>query len=139
LGAIDHNKHVVMVNVEADVMVGPILAEKARAKGLIYSMAYGDQPALMHYAQACIRAINNNVSGLHADAVSMAVIQGDALGGGFEAALVLPGTQGGAACPARRKILARILHVPCKGRVMQVAKSLQGFCKSLARDFVPLC
>ncbi|NRP21569.1 hypothetical protein LPJGGPFB_04828 [Ensifer adhaerens] len=36
-----------MVNVEADVMVGPILAEKARAKGLIYSMAYGDQPALI--------------------------------------------------------------------------------------------
>lgn len=47
----------------------------------------GDQQALMRYAQACIRAINNNVSGLHADAVSMAVIQGDALGGGFEAAL----------------------------------------------------
>ncbi len=43
--AIEHNKHVVMVNVEADVMVGPILAEKAREKGLIYSMAYGDQPA----------------------------------------------------------------------------------------------
>jgi predicted homoserine dehydrogenase-like protein len=35
LGAIEHNKHVVMVNVEADVMVGPILAEKAHAKGLI--------------------------------------------------------------------------------------------------------
>lgn len=47
----------------------------------------GDQQALMRYAQACIRAINNNVAGLHADAVSMAVIQGDALGGGFEAAL----------------------------------------------------
>jgi len=47
LGAIEHGKHVVMVNVEADVMVGPILAEKARAKGLIYSMAYGDQPALI--------------------------------------------------------------------------------------------
>ncbi len=47
----------------------------------------GDQPALMRYAEACIRAINNNVAGLHADAVSMAVIQGDALGGGLEAAL----------------------------------------------------
>ena len=47
LACIDHGKHVVMVNVEADVMVGPILAEKARAKGLIYSMAYGDQPALI--------------------------------------------------------------------------------------------
>jgi len=47
LDAIEHDKHVVMVNVEADVMVGPLLAEKARAKGLIYSMAYGDQPALI--------------------------------------------------------------------------------------------
>ncbi|WP_428377027.1 NAD(P)H-dependent oxidoreductase [Lichenicoccus sp.] len=47
LQCIEHDKHVVMVNVEADVMVGPILAEKARARGLVYSMAYGDQPALI--------------------------------------------------------------------------------------------
>ncbi|TIP38178.1 MAG: flagellar biosynthesis protein FlgA, partial [Mesorhizobium sp.] len=47
LAAIEAGKHVVMVNVEADVMVGPILAEKARQKGVIYSMAYGDQPALI--------------------------------------------------------------------------------------------
>jgi predicted homoserine dehydrogenase-like protein len=47
LACIEYGKHIVMVNVEADVMVGPILAEKARAKGLIYSMAYGDQPALI--------------------------------------------------------------------------------------------
>lgn len=47
----------------------------------------GDEHALMRYAESCIRAINNNVAGLHADAVSMAVVQGDALGGGFEAAL----------------------------------------------------
>ncbi|EYR77921.1 NAD(P)H-dependent oxidoreductase [Shinella sp. DD12] len=47
LGAIESRKHVVMVNVEADVMVGPILAEKARAAGVVYSMAYGDQPALI--------------------------------------------------------------------------------------------
>ena len=47
LACIEHGKHIVMVNVEADVMVGPILAEKARAEGLIYSMAYGDQPALI--------------------------------------------------------------------------------------------
>lgn len=37
LGAIESRKHVVMVNVEADVMVGPILAEKARAAGLSIS------------------------------------------------------------------------------------------------------
>ena len=47
LAAIEHGKHVVMVNVEADVMVGPVLAERARRKGLVYSMAYGDQPALI--------------------------------------------------------------------------------------------
>ena len=47
LMAIDGMKHVIMVNVEADVMVGPILGRKAREKGLVFSMAYGDQPAFM--------------------------------------------------------------------------------------------
>jgi predicted homoserine dehydrogenase-like protein len=47
LAAIEAGKHVVMVNVEADVLVGPVLAAKARAKGVVYSMAYGDQPALV--------------------------------------------------------------------------------------------
>lgn len=45
--AIDYGKHIVMVNVEADVLCGPLLAERARSKGLVYSMAYGDQPALI--------------------------------------------------------------------------------------------
>ena len=45
--AIDNGKHVVMVNVEADVLVGPILAARARSAGVVYSMAYGDQPALV--------------------------------------------------------------------------------------------
>ncbi len=40
-------KHMVMVNVEADVLAGPLLAAKAREKGVVYSMAYGDQPALV--------------------------------------------------------------------------------------------
>ena len=44
--ALAHGKHVVMVNVEADVLAGPLLAERFRAAGLVYSMAYGDQPAL---------------------------------------------------------------------------------------------
>jgi predicted homoserine dehydrogenase-like protein len=47
LAAIDHGKHLVMVNVEADVLCGPILAERARKMGTVYSMAYGDQPALI--------------------------------------------------------------------------------------------
>src|SRR5271166_2002717 len=46
LAAIGHGKHVVMVNVEADVLVGPLLAEKAEKAGIVYTMAYGDQPAL---------------------------------------------------------------------------------------------
>ena len=36
-----------MVNVEADVLAGPLLAAKARERGVVYSMAYGDQPALV--------------------------------------------------------------------------------------------
>ncbi len=47
LAAIAAGRHVVMVNVEADVLVGPVLAERARAAGVVYSMAYGDQPALV--------------------------------------------------------------------------------------------
>lgn len=36
-----------MINVEADVLAGPILAQRAREAEIIYSMAYGDQPALI--------------------------------------------------------------------------------------------
>jgi predicted homoserine dehydrogenase-like protein len=44
--AIAGGKHIVMVNVEADVLAGPLLAEEARSAGVVYSLAYGDQPAL---------------------------------------------------------------------------------------------
>src|SRR5499427_6811312 len=47
LAAIEAHKHIVMVNVEADALVGPLLAAKAQAAGVVYSMAYGDQPALI--------------------------------------------------------------------------------------------
>ena len=57
LKVIEHGKHVVMVNVEADVVAGPLLASKARAAGVIYSLAWGDQPALIcehvDWARAC--------------------------------------------------------------------------------------
>ncbi|MCR9258000.1 MAG: SAF domain-containing protein [Alphaproteobacteria bacterium] len=39
--------HVVMVNVEADVLAGPMLAQEAARAGVCYSMASGDQPALV--------------------------------------------------------------------------------------------
>ena len=47
LAAIEAGKHIVMVNVEADVLAGAALAARARAAGTVYSMAYGDQPALV--------------------------------------------------------------------------------------------
>ncbi|MEQ8663003.1 MAG: SAF domain-containing protein, partial [Gammaproteobacteria bacterium] len=47
LAAIAHGRHVVMVNVEADALVGPLLARRARDAGLVYSLAWGDQPALI--------------------------------------------------------------------------------------------
>src|SRR4051795_3028317 len=47
LAAIDGGKHLIMVNVEADVLCGPLLAARARARNLVYSMAYGDQPAII--------------------------------------------------------------------------------------------
>ena len=46
--AINAGRHVVMVNVEADCMVGPVLADLARRNGVVYTMAYGDQPALIN-------------------------------------------------------------------------------------------
>ena len=47
LVAIAHGKHIVMVNVEADAVAGPLLARKAAEKGVVYSLAWGDQPALI--------------------------------------------------------------------------------------------
>ncbi|WP_164962982.1 NAD(P)H-dependent oxidoreductase [Rubrivivax sp. JA1026] len=43
----EHRKHIIMVNVEADVLAGPYLARRAAEAGIIYSMASGDQPALI--------------------------------------------------------------------------------------------
>jgi len=55
--AIANGKHVVMVNVEADALAGPLLARLAREKGVVYSLAWGDQPALIcehvDWARAC--------------------------------------------------------------------------------------
>jgi len=47
LRAFETGKHVIMVTVEADALAGPALARRAEAAGLVYSLAYGDQPALI--------------------------------------------------------------------------------------------
>lgn len=52
-----HGKHIIMVNVEADALAGPLLARRAEKAGILYSLAYGDQPALIcelvDWARAC--------------------------------------------------------------------------------------
>ena len=47
LFAFKNKKHVVNVTVEADCFCGPLLAKKAAEAGVVYSLAYGDQPALI--------------------------------------------------------------------------------------------
>jgi predicted homoserine dehydrogenase-like protein len=47
LAAFRNGKHVVMVTVEADAFCGPLLAKRAAEAGVVYSLAYGDQPALI--------------------------------------------------------------------------------------------
>ncbi len=57
LSAFEHKKHVINVTVEADAFCGPGLAQKAKEAKVIYSMAYGDQPALasdlVDWARTC--------------------------------------------------------------------------------------
>jgi predicted homoserine dehydrogenase-like protein len=52
-----HGKHVVNVTVEADAFCGPLLARRAAQAGVVYSLAYGDQPAmicdLVDWARTC--------------------------------------------------------------------------------------
>ncbi|MDX5446103.1 MAG: hypothetical protein LPJ87_08605 [Zoogloeaceae bacterium] len=47
LAAFAHGKHLVNVTVEADAFCGPALAQRAQAAGVVYSLAFGDQPALI--------------------------------------------------------------------------------------------
>ena len=54
IAAVDHcleafaqGKHVVNVTVEADAFCGPLLAQRATEAGVVYSLAFGDQPALI--------------------------------------------------------------------------------------------
>src|SRR2546421_547101 len=57
LMAIAHGKHIVMVNVEADALAGPLLARRAKEAGGGYSLARGEQPALhcehLHRGRPC--------------------------------------------------------------------------------------
>ena len=54
--AIRNGKHIVMLNVEADITVGRLLARKAREAGVVYTGSAGDEPAatleLIGFAQS---------------------------------------------------------------------------------------
>ena len=54
--AMEHGKHVVMMNVEADVTIGPYLKKEADRLGVVYSVGAGDEPSscmeLIEFASA---------------------------------------------------------------------------------------
>ena len=60
--AFQNGKHIIMVNVEADVLAGAALAKEANSVGVVYSMAYGDQPALTTEIVEWARASGFNVT-----------------------------------------------------------------------------
>jgi predicted homoserine dehydrogenase-like protein len=59
--AFRREKHVVMVSVEADVLVGSVLRRMADQAGVVYSAAYGDQPALIYELVEWARALGFQV------------------------------------------------------------------------------
>lgn len=44
LDCFDNSKHIVMMNVECDITVGPILRKMAEKAGVVYSLTAGDEP-----------------------------------------------------------------------------------------------
>ncbi len=77
LDAIHHKKHIVMMSVECDITVGPILKRMADDAGIVYSMAAGDEPAAimeiyrfarsMGFEVVCAGKGKNNPLNIHAN------------------------------------------------------------------------
>lgn len=71
LAAIEAGKHVVQMNAEVDGTIGPILAAKARAAGVIYTFSDGDQPGVQMNLFRFVHGIGvkpvlcGNIKGLH--------------------------------------------------------------------------
>ena len=57
LAAINHKKHIVMMNVECDVTIGPILCQMARNAGVIYTLSAGDEPGSIMEVYRFARAL----------------------------------------------------------------------------------
>ncbi|MEW7009008.1 MULTISPECIES: NAD(P)H-dependent oxidoreductase [unclassified Lentilitoribacter] len=61
LSAIKNGKHMVMLNVEADITIGRYLAEEAKKAGVIYTGAAGDEPACVLELIGFARSLGMNV------------------------------------------------------------------------------
>ncbi|MBI2941823.1 MAG: hypothetical protein HYY04_15435 [Chloroflexi bacterium] len=61
VGAIGHGKHVIMVTVEVDILIGARLRQLADAAGVVYSLADGDQPAVTYRLCGWARALGYRV------------------------------------------------------------------------------
>jgi predicted homoserine dehydrogenase-like protein len=71
LKAIDHGKHIIMMNAETDGTVGPILKVYADRKGVVFTNADGDQPGVILNLYRFVKQIGlkpvlcGNIKGLH--------------------------------------------------------------------------
>jgi predicted homoserine dehydrogenase-like protein len=71
LTAIEHGKHVILMNAELDGTVGPILRRRADAAGVVYTNADGDQPGVQLNLYRFVKSIGvrpvlcGNIKGLH--------------------------------------------------------------------------
>jgi predicted homoserine dehydrogenase-like protein len=71
LSAIEHGKHIVLMNAELDGTIGPILKTYADRAGVIFTNADGDQPGVLANLHRFVRGIGvrpvlcGNIKGLH--------------------------------------------------------------------------
>ena len=71
LAAIDHGKHVILMNAELDSTVGPLLKRRADAAGVVYTNVDGDQPGVQMNLWRFVKGIGvtpvlcGNIKGLH--------------------------------------------------------------------------
>ena len=61
LDAFEHGKHLVMMNVEGDVTIGPVLRRRAEKAGVIYSMAAGDEPTALMELYSFARSLGLDI------------------------------------------------------------------------------
>lgn len=63
LKAIENNKHIVMLNVEADITVGAYLYQRAQEKGVVYTGSAGDEPGAIMELYDFADALGFNIVG----------------------------------------------------------------------------